>query len=474
VNRRTFITGLGATLLLPRSSETAPLELSDGPHLLLDDWLVAHTEGLRRVVHPPKRVPEPVLDSRRFGVTQPYLAVVREPETGRYRIWYNHGPAAWHAESADGIAWEKPRVAWDLRRGYGASLIDDRGRDPDPQRRFKFASWQSDGTNDDTPRDNGGMFVGFSADGLDWTPWTGNPVLRTYPTGWPLIEPHGIGDTVDVFYDPIRRRYGAAVKVHALPEDHYAPAPKAGKIFRRLVGMSTSPDFVHWEKPWRIHVPDPRDEGLLEFYGMGGIHARGPLLIGQVRVLRDDLPCDPGGPKDGIGYTALAWSRDGRTWTRDREPFLDRNREPGTWDHAMAWGSGALPVGDELFLYYGGYARGHKIAADKERQIGLARMPRDRYVSRSAGRDEGLFVTKSLTLPGRALTLNLVARGEVTVRLLDEAGHPLPGFGASHPITGDHLAGTVPWSKDPRTLAGHPVRIEVRLRDADLFSLNWV
>jgi hypothetical protein len=140
-----------------------------------------------------------------------------------------------------------------------------------------------------------------------------------------------------------------------VPEDGYAPGPRAGSGIRRLVGLSTSRDFVRWERPRRIFAPDGRDEGLLEFYGMGAMHVRGGLYIGFVRVLRDDLACDPGGPKDGIGYSVLATSRDGLTWRRHRAPFFDRNPERGAWDHAMAWIGAALPVGDEVLLYYGGY-----------------------------------------------------------------------------------------------------------------------
>ena len=93
-----------------------------------------------------------------------------------------------------------------------------------------------------------------------------------------------------------------------LPASALWPAPRAGKVFRRLVGQSISKDFLHWEKPWRIFTPDKQDDGLLEFYGMGGMHQRGTLTIGLVRVLRDDLACDDGGPKDGIGYSVLQLS----------------------------------------------------------------------------------------------------------------------------------------------------------------------
>lgn len=454
------------------------LEVGPGPHLLLDEALIARSEGLARVVHPPERLDHPVLDSARFGTTQPYLSVIADPapDRARFRLWYNRGPAVWHAESTDGFDWHDPRVAWNLTRGYGASVIDDRDQETDRGRRFKLANWQSTRALDDTPRDDGGMFLGVSPDGLDWSALPGNPALPTWPNGWPHVVRHGVGDTVDLFYDPVRQRYGAAVKVHALPEDGCSPAPKAGRIFRRLVGMSTSRDFVHWERPWRIFTPDDRDEGLLEFYGMGGVHTRGPLLIGFVRVLRDDLPCDSGGSADGIGYSVLATSRDGVHWQRDRAPFLDRNPEPGSWDHAMSWIGGVLPMGDELLLYYGGYARGHKIAPGRERQIGLARLPLDRYVSRVAKSEGGTLLTKPVVLAGDHVRLNVRAReGNVRVRLQDESCRPRPGFDwdDAAPVAGDHRDVEVRWRDGAPLPKGAAVRLEFRLTSAELFGFRF-
>jgi hypothetical protein len=483
MRRRDFLTACGTaaglavtTRLAGLAPETSrPLAVGNGPQLFLDDYLVDRLDGLVRRVEPPERLPGPVLDNKTFGTTQPYLTVLRDEEGQRYRIWYNRGPAVWHAESADGLHRVKPRVAWDLSRGYGASLVDDGKGTADPGRRFKLANWQATRAREDRKGDDGGMYVGFSAEGLRWTAYDKNPVLPTWPEGYPEVTRHGVGDIVDVYYDPLRRRYAAAVKLQALPEDGYAPAPRAGKTFRRLVGLSTSQNFLHWEKPWRIFTPDARDEGLLEFYGMGGMHHRGGLAIGLVRVLRDDLPCDPGGPKDGIGYAVLATSRDGVTWQRFREPFLDRNPRPGSWDHAMAWVGGTLPVGDEVYFYYGGYARGHKVAPRTERQIGLARMKRDRYVALTPEREEGVLRTKPFVVPGDGLTVNARApRGAVHVRLLDEAGRPLgaPGGGDAQPITGDVLAEEVRWPRPLGVLRGRPVCLEFRVRRGQLFGFE--
>jgi hypothetical protein len=320
------------------------------------------------------------------------------------------------------------------------------------------------------------MYVGFSPDGFRWTAHDGNPVLPTWPLGYGTATRHGVGDIVDVYYDPLSRRYGAAVKVHAVPEDGFAPGPRAGAGIRRLVGLSTSPDFLRWEEPRRIFAPDASDDGLLEFYGMGAMHLRGTLRIGLVRVLRDDLPCDPGGPADGIGYSALATSRDGVTWDRRREPFLDRSPERGAWDHAMSWIGAAIPVGDEVFFYYGGYARGHKVEPTTERQIGLARMKRDRYLALAPTGEEGLLVTRPFRFPAGRLTVNARAgSGAVHVRLLDAGGRPLDALGEAdaRPVGGDVLAGEVRWPTPPEGLRGEPVRLEFRLRRASLFGFAF-
>ncbi|HWG42342.1 MAG TPA: hypothetical protein VN688_06100 [Gemmataceae bacterium] len=484
MRRRDFLGGVAASvcagwtpsLLGQDKTPGKPLEIGLGPQLFLDDYLIDRLDGLTRRVQSPQRLEKPVLDSKTFGTTQPYLTVLPDSRQKGYRMWYNCGPAIWHAESEDGIRWADPRVAWDLPRGYGASLVDDGVRAANPRRRFKLANWQATRAKEDKVGDNSGMYVGFSPDGFHWTAYDKNPVLPSYPEGYPKVSRHGIGDIVDVYYDPLARRYAAAMKLHALPEDGYKAAPRAGHVFRRLVGMSTSKDFLHWEKPWRILVPDNKDDGLLEFYGMGGMHVRGRLRIGLARVLRDDLPCDAGGPKNGIGYAVLVTSRDGVTWTRYREPFLDRNPDKGSWDHAMTWMSGSLPVGDEVFFYYGGYARGHKIASKVERQIGLARMKKDRYVALVSAKETGTLRTRPFLVSGDRLTVNAkTAGGDIRVRLLDAGGEPLKDLGAaeSRPIRGDVLAAEVRWPKPLAMLRGKPVRLEIRVRQAALFAVDF-
>jgi hypothetical protein len=133
-----------------------------------------------------------------------------------------------------------------------------------------------------------------------------------------------------------------------------------------------------------------------------------------------------------------------------------------------------VPVDDDVFIYYGGYARGQKVERFKERQIGFARLKRDRFVSRQAGVVAGMLRTPTVVLDGTSLTLNAEIRGEARVAVLDNDGKPIQGFtpADSQPIRGDSLAHAVRWPLSLASLKGKPVQIEFRLRDASLFSFD--
>ncbi|MBI4603233.1 MAG: hypothetical protein HY721_14865 [Planctomycetes bacterium] len=478
-----------------------PVAAGHDPQLFMDDYLVAEHEGLKRTVHPPRRALDRPVIGREQGTTQPYVTVLRDPRTGRFRMWYDkhigrEGSIA-YAESSDGLTWTTPslgilgddnrvlEISAPFQSGYGVSVIDDGPELPDRARRYKLAYWGQEKPWERPAKDGGGdpgMRVAFSPDGLHWTKHEGNPVLPDYGEAWFLDDPrrpHGAGDIIDVFWDPIRRHYAGFLKAPAVPADGYTPGRRAGLYIRRLVVASRSDDFLRWERPWRVLAPEARDEGQLEFYGVGGTIARGGLLIGFARMLHDDWPAEPGGPADGVGWTALVTSRDGRRWERGDEVFFDRSSDPDAWDRAMAWIGCAVPAGDEILLYYGGYKRGHKVEPARERQIGLARMPLDRFVSRDAGDAPGRLLTVPLRMPERGprrLTLNaaVAAGGSIRVQVRDaSSGEVLPGYALADagPVAGDGLALPVAW-RDKAELPPGTVRLELHLVRASLFGFR--
>jgi hypothetical protein len=438
-----------------------PPRLARGEHLFIDDHLVAQQHDVTRVIEPPPvRLPTPIVDAEHDKCFQPYVSVVRDPQTKRFRLWYNTAVSSsqshiGYLESDDGINFIRPhRELADpggMVVGFGASIVDDGPSFPDASRRYKLA-WEKDG-----------LFTAFSPDGLNWTPASREEVLG------------GIGDIIALSRDPYRKRYLLTCKVNSRPEDGYkGSTPNAKEGTRRLVGQSVSGDCITWSPAKRIIVADDKDEGVTEFYSIGNVIARGGLLIGLLKVLRDDLSPEPGGDITGIGYTCLAWTRDGETWHRDRAPFMDRNATPGTWDRAMTWGDCLLPVDDEVFIYYGGYARGHKVERFKERQIGFARMKRDRFVSRRAGSGGGTLRTPAVTIDAAKMTVNADIAGELRARVLDAHGAAVAGFAAAdcQPLKGDSLAHELRWKHPLAELRGKPVAIEFMLRDAKLYAFD--
>ena len=66
------------------------------------------------------------------------------------------------------------------RHAYGAAVLDDAGREKDPNRRFKLGHWQQTRALANNPAFDGGMWVAFSPDGLNWAPLTGNILLELF------------------------------------------------------------------------------------------------------------------------------------------------------------------------------------------------------------------------------------------------------------------------------------------------------
>ena len=457
-----------------------PLRLGAGPHLFIDDHLIASSRSLVRTTHQPEKLPQPIIPGGQpwHDRPVPYVSVIDYRPTGPMRMWYNvrdttgGGFAAYaYAESDDGVAWRRPDLGLvnvgepnnllPINRGWSVLLIDS-GPDAAGPRRFKFGQFSS------TPgRSDHGLWVSFSADGLHFDTYDKNPVADFSEQEGVI----GVSDIIDGCWDPLRKRYLICHKTHAWPSDGYKGKTKnVNEGGRRLVAQITSEDFINWTTPRRIIVADPDESGVWEFYGMQP-QVRGDLYLGFLRVLRDDLPADPGGPVDGIGWTELCTSRDGDNWTRHRVPFIDRNPKQGTFDHAMAWLGDCVTVGDKEYIYYGGYAQGHKPGA---RVLGMATLRKNGFVSRDAGADRGTLRTPPLALDATGMTINADVRGELLLRVLDESGTPLPGFDWTDctPISGDNVAHRVTFKGDPAAVRGLVVRIEFSFKDADLYGFE--
>lgn len=435
------------------SGPEAGLALAPGPHLFIDNFLIEESSGVRRVVHSPSRdprIPNPLVTGVEDRVFQPYFSILRD--NGLFRLWYNTPIDAnaeadashlAYLESTDGITWRRPhRILEDPSEGirFGASVV---------------------------ARPEGGYALGFNK--------SGGLKIATSPGGlnWTLVHHKELiqhtHDISGLTYDPIRGRY-----IAILSSVRSQPSGGRAQSSYRMTRQSVSQNLLDWEPAWDILDRDYRDHEATEFYAMDAFLARGDLLIAMVKVLREDLDADGrapgGGDPRGIGYTALAWSRDGRTWTRDRETYFAPTTVPGAWDHAMAWIDEQVLVGDSLYLYYAGYATGHKGDKARERQIGLVVVPRDRYAGWEPSDSSGTIRTRLLRHAGSRITFNVDASdGSMGVKVVDSGGREV--LGRCESIEGDHLSAPLRCESDVADLRG-PFRLLLELSSARLYALT--
>ncbi|MBI3942805.1 MAG: hypothetical protein HY326_07305 [Chloroflexi bacterium] len=92
---------------------------------------------------------------------------------------------------------------------------------------------------------------------------------------------------------------------------------------------------------------------------------------------------------------------------------------------------------------------------------------------------DGLLRTKTIIPKSGKLQLNVRTTHHTAVRvqLLDgNTGEPIPGYTLeeSVPISGDHLFAEPRWQtrSDLAELVGKPVRIEVHMREAEIFAIR--
>jgi hypothetical protein len=101
-------------------------------------------------------------------------------------------------------------------------------------------------------------------------------------------------------------------------------------------------------------------------------------------------------------------------------------------------------------------------------------------VSLHADGEPGEVLTRPLVFTGEKLVVNYAtdAVGTLYVELCEPDGTPIEGFTLvdSEMLFGNEIEHTVTWGgeSDISNLAGRPVRLRVRLENADLYSIRFV
>lgn len=185
----------------------------------------------------------------------------------------------------------------------------------------------------------------------------------------------------------------------------------------------------------------------------------------------------------------LAVSRDGVNWQRpSREPYV-RFGLPDEWDRwLLTMGPGIVRRGNYLYQYYGSSGRLHDSVvlrpeyddvAKEVGGVGVVRQRLDGFVAAEADQRGGWIETPPLVFAGRELQLNVDtgALGTTFVELRDAAGQPISGFTLAdcEEIGGNFIDQRVYWKgqSDVSSLAGRPIRIYFRLKQARLYAFQF-
>ena len=479
-----------AALLLTGSILTAapadtppPLDIGGRKQLFMDHRFIARSEHVTLRANPAEK-----LDLIRDEHDQPWpasdhLSRVLE-EAGKVRL-YLGADSLTVLESEDGIHFR--RTGDTIPGGIFTTIFLD--PHAAPERRYKVFWIQGFGPQ---YRETDGIYAGYSADGLHFT-----PVGRVLP----LVNDN-----------PPLVHWDARIGKYVI----YTRALEQNSENQRRIGRIETDDVL---KPWPHNDVPPRPDHRITprdipvvlladgqddpfsdiYYNSSAIYPWAQdvylMFTAQFRHFSPQRqpfvkPHVPGQWEDfGLLEVQLALSRDGIHWERPgREPYFPTGLadEWDRWYAVMA--PGMVRRGNYLYQYY--YSSGHThdsafVRAEYEHSaprmggIGVVRQRLDGFVSADADHLGGWLETPPVVFQGNRIRLNVDtgAMGTAFVELRDAAGKPLPGFTLQdcEEIGGNYIDQVVYWKAKPdvSTLVGKPVRLYFKLTRAKLYAFQF-
>ena len=503
ISHHHLLTFLVCSIFSCNASSTEPIDIGSRRELFIDTHLIASTHGLKLTLHHPMpREIAMTFDKRWEGNTSGYPTVIKDGDIYRmiYRghrmIWDNqsfrmsHSPVVCYAESDDGIHWKKPslrlfpllgqlatdgedplenNIVWP-GSSFSGTFVPFLDSSPDcpPAKRFKAVG----GTH------RTGLHLFSSPDLIHWT------------KSEQAIFKKGALDSMNViFWDPGISRY---VIYYRTVVDKM-----------RSISMATSPDLRTWTDSETIEYPNsPRQQmytnGIKPYYRAPHIRFGFPTRytarnlspnIEQLAPIKVRKELTEAYPRVGSDLTdgLFMSSRDGIRFFRWDEAFLRPGPEASTLESNWMYGDNYQSYGlfetkssttgapNEIsMLFSEGYWR------DGHSRLRRYTIRLDGFVSFQAPYRGGEFITKALQFDGNRLEINYStsAAGSIRIEIQTPDGTPIDGFSMDECIEsiGDSVNHTVRWKtgSDLTALAGQAVRLRVAMKDADIYSLQFV
>ena len=264
----------------------------------------------------------------------------------------------------------------------------------------------------------------------------------------------------------------------------------------RDIRMRTSRDFINWSEPQMLQYGDEAED--LELYtNCVQKYYRAPHMFLGFPTRYADRHNEPasfpylpdyehrqryvrlaGRTGTVMTDTCIMTSRDGVNFRRTDKAFMTPGPERGNnWYygdgylcHGMTETRSPIPgEPKELSLYMPVNYRSENVVL---RRYALRI---DGFFSWHCGFKPSKVVTKTIIFTGDTLTMNFAtsALGFIRVRILAADGSPVDGYDSGNHF-GDTLDRPIDFEKNLSELAGKPVRLEFAMKDADLYSFQFV
>lgn len=478
--------------------DTNALDIGSRRELLVDHYLIDSLDGAELVMSRPRDEGIVFRFDRSWEGQYSAYAVVLNPADGDYYLYYRASPRLFDnfrdaapgkgsqqleqyvgvALSRDGINWERPDLGLhevhDTRHNnvilvekefcHSFSPFVDKPGTPKTQR-FKSVAGE-------TPD---GLVMFSSEDGLHWEKMFGGQPVFPVEYDW---------GSSPVFWSETERQYILYGRTWKDFED--------GRWWKgfRWVGRSTSEDLEHWTRFEAVRIlHDGRDIEPEHFYTNGtqpyfraphiyialfGLLVDGGVLtpdqIGTLKIDDESWPL----ARSGGG---LMSSRGGKTFQRTfLEEFIRPPIGPENWICRCNYpATGIVQTGPAEMSVYTDVEWGQPSRALRRYSLRL-----DGFASLRAPFGGGQMVTKAFTFEGNRLSINYAtgSRGSIRIQIETPEGRAIEGFAHKDclEIVGNETDRLVAFrdSTDVGGLSGRPVRLRVVMKDADLYSFQFM
>lgn len=455
-------------------------DLGTRREIFVDSYLIEKLEGVRLTLN------KPVDKGVMFRYDKPwetyapaYVTILKDGDL--YRAYYRAGKREglkaytndeWtcYAESGNGVDWVKPELGLFDFNGSKANNIVlaneapihhnfspfiDKNPKCLPEQKYKALGG--------TSREGIGLIPYCSADAVHWKKMSPDGVIKK-----------GAFDSQNVsFWSESERKYIC----------YFRTFTAKGRV--RTVSRTTSDDFINWTPPVEMTFGDTPFEHLYiqqtsPYFRAPHIYiAIGARLLPDRKIATTEqltaLQVDPTQHK-GLSEPYLMSTRGDSTYDRTfMEAFIRPSAGLNNWSARSNFPAlNVVQTGaEEMSLYV------NQDYTQPTSHLHRYAMRLDGFSSITAPYKGGEVLTKPFTFSGKELEVNYstAAAGDIQIEIQDADGKAVSGFTLADckQLIGNEIGRTVTWGdkSDLSTLISKPVRLRIRMKDADLFSIRF-